>query len=90
MGMKSMIETYVVKCNLHEVNFHTDRVIDVVRGQKCLGYGGTGEEVIFYFADRGQAMMTFLEFDFFLSHVFVDTSPLFINKKKLKGVFVYD
>jgi hypothetical protein len=85
-----MMETYCVRCNLIEVDMHKDKVMDIVRGQKCIGYSGIGDSVTFHFLTDGQAMMAFLELEGFLTSVSASMNPLFINNKFLKGVFNYD
>lgn len=85
-----MFESYVVKCNLIELQICKVKVMEIVRKQKCLGFGGTGDVVTFHFSDKGQAMLTFLELETFLTNVSVSTTPIFIDKTKLKGVFSYD
>ena len=85
-----MVKSYIVTCNLIEIQNRKEKVIDLVRSGKCVGYGGTGDIVTFHFPTRGGAMMTFLELEGFLDNVSVETSPMYVDKTKLKGVFKYD
>lgn len=85
-----MIETYGMKCNLIEIQHCKDRVVEIVKGNKCIGYSGTGDTVTFYFHTAESAMMAFLELDDLLSNVSVSASPVYIDKTILKGVFNYD
>jgi hypothetical protein len=88
--MNEMVNSYIVTCNLIEVKIHKDKVMEVARSGKCVGFGGTGDKVTFHFPTMGSAMMVFLELETFLDNVSVETSPVFINKNDLKGVFKYD
>ena len=85
-----MVKSYTVTCNLIEIQTRKKKVIDLVRRGKCVGFGGTGDKVTFHFPTRGSAMFAFLELEGFLDNVSVSASPLFIEEKKLKGVFKYD
>lgn len=85
-----MVKSYVVKCNLIEIQHCKDKVMNIVRKQKCLGFGGEGELVTFHFADSGSAMMVFLELEAFLDCVSVSAYPVLLTEEKLKGVFKYD
>lgn len=85
-----MVKSYVVKCNLIEVEIHKAQVLNVIREQKCIGYGGTGDTITFHFADSGSAMMVFLELEGFLDCVSVSAYPVLLTEEKLKGVFKYD
>ena len=85
-----MVESYIVTCNLIEIQKCKKKVIDIVRTGRCVGYGGEGDTVTFHFRKRGGAMMVFLEPEDILQNVSVATSPLFIDENNLKGVFKYD
>ena len=85
-----MIETYGMKCNLIEIQHCKDRVVEIVKGNKCIGYSGTGDTVTFHFPTAESAMMAFLELDDLLFNVSVSASPVYIDETKLKGVFNYD
>ena len=85
-----MIKSYVVKVNLIEIQHCRAKVMDIVREQKCIGFGGEGEIVTFHFADSGSAMMVFLELEGFLDCVSVSAYPVLLTEEKLKGVFKYD
>lgn len=85
-----MINSYIVTCNLIEILNCRIKVMEIVRSGKCVGFSGTGDTVTFHFPTRGGAMMAFLELETFLDNVSVATSPLTIDKTKLKGVFKYD
>lgn len=85
-----MVKSYVITCNVFEVEIHKDKVLNVVREEKCIGYGGEGDKVTFHFAENGQAMMAFLELDLFLQNLSISTNTKFIDETILKGVFKYD
>jgi len=85
-----MIECYGMKCNLIEIQVHKDKVIEIVRRNKCIGYSGTGDIVTFHFHTAQSAVIAFLELDDLLSNVSVSASPVYIDENILKGVFKYD
>ena len=82
-----MVKSYMVTCNLFEIQKCMEKVLDIVRDMKCFGYSGTGDTVTFHFPARGQATMVFLQLEGMLDNVSVETSAVFINKNKLKGIF---
>lgn len=85
-----MIKSYVVTCNLIEIQHCKEKVMEVVRAGKCFGLGGYGDTVTFHFLTKGGAMTSFLELETFLNNVTVSASPVDINECDLKGVFKYD
>jgi hypothetical protein len=85
-----MINSYSVKCNLIEIQYCKEKVIKTVRMARCVGYSGEGDTITFHFPARGGAMMVFLELEDFLDNLSIETSPSFIDKNNLKGVFKYD
>ena len=85
-----MVNSYIVTCNLIEIQHHKLKVRAIVRAGKCVGFSGAGENICFHFITRGHAMMVFLELEHFLDNVSFETSSLTIDKTKLKGVFKYD
>ena len=85
-----MIESYVVTCNLMEIQWCRKKVIDLARTGKCIGYDGAGDTINLHFPTKGDAMMVFLELETFLGTVCIETNPVYINKTNLKGVFDYD
>ena len=85
-----MVQSYMVKCNLIEIQKCKEQVVSLARMSRCVGFSGEGDIITFHFPSRGGAMMVFLELEDFLDNVSIETSPSFIDKNNLKGVFKYD
>lgn len=85
-----MTTTYIVTCNLIEIQKCKEQVMEIVRKNGCIGYSGTGDEITFHFTKAKSAMMTFLDLDDLLNIAFVSGQPYLIDETKLKGVFKYD
>ena len=87
--MIDMYKSYVVTCNLIEIQHCMMKVINIVRSGRCVGFSRTDDKITFHFPTKGGAMIAFLELETFLGNVSVSTNPLDIKNIKLKGVFKY-